>query len=265
MPLSINENNVRKTVLSFPADSTGGLDGMQPQHLKNLVQCRESGSDFLTMLTGFINMVFAGRCPVNISLLFFDGRLITLSKKPGGIWPIAVSMKLRRQSVKMCQLSGISRLVSYFSLWAQVRGWRSSCCGRTLSGLEPRGPSHLLLWSDCWCFRPTQPCLQTGSRQYSQTSAPEWPATKEPVSLICSNSKCPDRMTQITWYSGKLLVCDVTVVSTTAESNVSASAWRQGRWQKWLPPGNVRSTLSCPWHTCSFQLLWRLWAQWMTT
>jgi len=27
---------------------------------------------------------------------------------------------------------------------------------------------------------------------------------------------------------------------------------------------NVRSTLSCPWHICSFQSPWKLWAQWMT-
>jgi len=53
-PLSVNENDVRKTVLSFPAaGSTGVQDGMRPRHLMDLVQCRESGSDFLTALTGF--------------------------------------------------------------------------------------------------------------------------------------------------------------------------------------------------------------------
>jgi len=36
------------------------------------------------------------------------------------------------------------------------------------------------------------------------------------------------------------------------------------RWLKWLPPGNVISTLSYPWHTCSFQSPWRLLARWVT-
>jgi len=82
--------------------------------------------------------------------------------------------------------------------------------------------------------RPTQPRLQAGSKQDSQTSAPERPGdpclvlsaagvsvTKEPVGLIRRDGKRPDGMIQISWRSGKLLVWDVTVVSTTAESYVA--------------------------------------------
>jgi len=46
----------------------------------------------------------------------------------------------------------------------------------------------------------------------------------EPVGLIRRDGKRPDRMTQIPWRSGKLLVWDVTVVSTTTESYVAAAA-----------------------------------------
>jgi len=42
-------------------------------------------------------------------------------------------------------------------------------------GLEPRGPSHLPLRSDCWRSRSKQPRLQTGSKQDSLASAPERP------------------------------------------------------------------------------------------
>jgi hypothetical protein len=45
--LSIDENSVRKAILSFPPSSTGGPDGLRPQHLKDLLQCRDSGVDFL--------------------------------------------------------------------------------------------------------------------------------------------------------------------------------------------------------------------------
>jgi len=54
------------------------------------------------------------------------------------------------------------------------------------------------------------------------------PATKEPVGLIRRDGKRPDGTTQTPCRSGKLLVWDETVDSTTAESNVAAAARRRG-------------------------------------
>ena len=54
------------------------------------------------------------------------------------------------------------------------------------------------------------------------------PATKEPVGLIRRDGKRPDGMTQIPWRSGKLLVWDVTVVSTLADSYVATAARGRG-------------------------------------
>jgi len=76
------------------------------------------------------------------------------------------------------------------------------------------------------------------------------PASKEPLGLIRRDDKLPDGMTQILWRSGKLLVWDVTVVSTTLTSLPQLAD--DERWRKWLPPGNVKSTLSYPRHTCAF-------------
>ena len=45
-PLSVEEMDVRKAILSFSAGSSCGPDGIRLQHLKDLVQCREGGSDF---------------------------------------------------------------------------------------------------------------------------------------------------------------------------------------------------------------------------
>jgi len=61
--LSVDESQVRLVVLSIPAGSAGGLDGLRPQHTRDLLLCREAGSDFLTALTVFVNLVLAGRCP----------------------------------------------------------------------------------------------------------------------------------------------------------------------------------------------------------
>jgi len=54
------------------------------------------------------------------------------------------------------------------------------------------------------------------------------PATKEPVGLTRRDGKRPDGTTQIPWRSGKLLVWDVTVVSTLAGSYVATAARGRG-------------------------------------
>ena len=54
------------------------------------------------------------------------------------------------------------------------------------------------------------------------------PETKEPVDLTCRDGKRSDGTTQIPWRSGKLLVWDVTVVSTLADSYVATAARGRG-------------------------------------
>ena len=54
------------------------------------------------------------------------------------------------------------------------------------------------------------------------------PATKEPVGISRRDGKRPDGMTQIPWRSGKLLVWDVTVGSTLAQSYVAVAARGRG-------------------------------------
>ena len=113
-PLSIDEADVRKAVLSFPTGSSVGHDGLRPQHLKDLMQCRESRSDYLAALTAFVNLVLAGHCPDDIAPTFFGGRLIALNKKSGGIRPIAVGFTLRRLTSKCANAHVSSRLETFF-------------------------------------------------------------------------------------------------------------------------------------------------------
>jgi len=87
--LSVSEDKVRQPVLSFPAGSSGGPDSMHPRHLKDMLLCRESSTDFLAALTGFTNVVLAGLCPKEVTPFLFGGRLLALNKKSGVIRPIA--------------------------------------------------------------------------------------------------------------------------------------------------------------------------------
>ena len=49
--VSVDECEVRKAVLTFPAGSAGGPDGLRPQHIRDLLMCREPGPEFLSALT----------------------------------------------------------------------------------------------------------------------------------------------------------------------------------------------------------------------
>ena len=68
----------------------------------------------IAALTGFINLVLAGRCPTGVAPVFFEGRLLALSKKSGDVRPIAIGFSLRRFASKCTNDFGSNRLKSYF-------------------------------------------------------------------------------------------------------------------------------------------------------
>jgi len=83
---------------------------------------------------------------------------------------------------------------------------------------------------------------------------------KEPVNLILRDGKRLDGMTRIPWRSRKLLILDMTVVSTRAESyNATADRGRS----EVVEMADITKCYkpSSPWYTHSFLLPWRLWAQ----
>ena len=75
--LSVEESAVKRAVLTFPAGSSGG-----------------PGSDLLSALTAFTNLVLSGRCPSEIAPVFFGGRALALNNKDGGIRPICIGFTL---------------------------------------------------------------------------------------------------------------------------------------------------------------------------
>ena len=84
-PLQVTEARVLQAIRSFPAGSSGGPDGIRPQHILDLVSCQESGSGLLTAITAFINSLLDGKCNPEVLPVLFGGRLIALEKKSGGI------------------------------------------------------------------------------------------------------------------------------------------------------------------------------------
>jgi len=101
-------------VLSFPAGSAGGPDGLRPQHIRDMLLCREAESGFITALTAFVNMTLSSRCPSEVAPVFFGGHLLALNKISGGIRPIAIGFTLRRLTSKCANAYGVNHLRSFF-------------------------------------------------------------------------------------------------------------------------------------------------------
>jgi len=142
--LSVTEIEVRQAVLSFPAGSLGGPDGMRPQHLKDMMLCRESGTDVLAALTGFTNVVLAGLCPKEATLFFFGGRLLAMNKKSGGIGLIAVGLTLRRLASNVAILAARHAWLLVWPSTAQSRHSRGQRGSHPLCSPLPSkfGPAY---------------------------------------------------------------------------------------------------------------------------
>ena len=103
--LQVDSNLVRTAIFKFPQGSTGGLDGLTPQHLKDLIRSEGEPSPLLAAITALINVILRGQVPPAARASFFGGRLIALSKKDGGIRPISVGNVLRRLTAKVASLA----------------------------------------------------------------------------------------------------------------------------------------------------------------
>jgi len=65
---------------TFPLGSSGGPDGITPQHIRDLLT--GSTDDSLQQaLVDFVNLMLAGSFDKEVNSIIFGGRLIALSKK----------------------------------------------------------------------------------------------------------------------------------------------------------------------------------------
>ena len=100
-PITFSESMVHRAILSFPAGSTGGTDGLTPQHLKDLISAEGSSSPLLAAITSLVNLIASGNIPGEIRPTLFGGRLVALEKKDGGVRPIVIGLVLRRLASKL--------------------------------------------------------------------------------------------------------------------------------------------------------------------
>ena len=95
--LTLTDNNILQAIKSFPAGSAGGLDGLRPQHLKDMTSTSTGieGQRLIAKLTEFANLCLVGHVPLAVRPTFFGATLCALNKKCGGVRPIAVGSTFR--------------------------------------------------------------------------------------------------------------------------------------------------------------------------
>ena len=113
--LQVSDDEILKAVRSFPAGSSGGPDGIRPQHILDLLNDRVAGPILLPALTAFTNMLLNGECPDAVRQILFGGRLIAIGKKDGGVRPIAIGYTLRRLAAKCANSYVSSKIASLLS------------------------------------------------------------------------------------------------------------------------------------------------------
>src|SRR6218665_847706 len=107
--LQVSTEEIARAISSFPSGSAGGPDGITPQHLKDLVAfgVHDSSSQHLSDL---VNLLLKGGLPEAVNEVIYGANLLALSKKDGGIRPIAVGYTWRRLAAKCANSYAVSRL-----------------------------------------------------------------------------------------------------------------------------------------------------------
>jgi len=100
-PLRVTPAAVRAAVSSFPNGSAGGPDGLRPQHLKDLLVNSTNKDPLLSDITNLCNLFLSGNIPNNVCPTIFGANLLAISKKGGGVRPIAVGYVWRRLTAKV--------------------------------------------------------------------------------------------------------------------------------------------------------------------
>lgn len=127
--LNIDEEATKNGILSFPNGSAGGLDGLTPQHLKDLVNpfVGQSAETLVRNLTELVKIMLSGKVPDAITPILYGANLVALTKKDGGVRPIAVGSTLRRLVSKLCCRELHTKLTDKFQPRQLGFGVRGGC------------------------------------------------------------------------------------------------------------------------------------------
>lgn len=115
-PLAVSEKDVFHSIKSFQNGSGSGIDGLLPQHLKDLTlpSTGEAGLRLLRAVSALSNYMLSGKVQSDFIQVMYGASLCALNKKGGGVRPIAVGNTFRRITSKLACASVRSERASKF-------------------------------------------------------------------------------------------------------------------------------------------------------
>ncbi|XP_029654938.1 uncharacterized protein LOC115228505 [Octopus sinensis] len=128
-PIPITPAEFSAALGSFAPSSSGGLDGLKPIHLRDLVSpiTLDSGRDLLSSITRLCSRIVSGTIPAVARELLFSAGLIALKKAEGGVRPIAIGNVFRRLSAKIMSFRVVPTLSSEFLPFQYGVGVKGAC------------------------------------------------------------------------------------------------------------------------------------------
>ena len=127
--ISVTAKEVIDAICSFPNGSSGGPDGLRPQHLKDA--CSHTAGDAAHELVEALRqlLIIIGSKGVHqcVRSSFFGARLIALTKPNGDLRPIAVGSTLRRLTAKVLLAQNLEKFKEYLAPHQVGVGVRLGC------------------------------------------------------------------------------------------------------------------------------------------
>lgn len=97
-----SSDDVINSIKHFPISSSGGIDGLRPRHLKDLISfsCGDASKRLTSAIAKLVNVIRAGKICSKLCPVFYGAALVALAKKNGDIRPIAIGLVWRRLAGK---------------------------------------------------------------------------------------------------------------------------------------------------------------------
>ncbi len=159
-PIQTSNRLVKKAITTFPNGSSGGPDGLRPQHLKDLTSDMSIDHPLMEAITDLVNLMLRGECPEFARGALFGCTLVALPKKDAGVRPIAIGTVWRRIAGKVACNFVTGRVAARLApkqLGVGVSNGLEACIHTTRAFLENRKHDQLVAKID---FRNAFNCLR---------------------------------------------------------------------------------------------------------
>lgn len=112
-----SNEEIVNAIKHFPVSSSGGIDGLRPRHLKDLISfsCGDAAEKLISASSKLVNVVRSGKICSDLLPVFYGAALIALAKKNGDIRPIAIGLTWRRLAGKIACFNIKDELSQRFS------------------------------------------------------------------------------------------------------------------------------------------------------